>query len=295
MKQECIGHPARPHVDALNAVGYCVIDDLLPLASVQALAQDLDRDFCQTPVSQGLFYGADTVRFGGLLGRSTHAAAFVQHPLVLDIVENILGEWCDTIQLNLTQAIEIRPGAQRQVPHRDQDMWRASRMLPATHEAEFLVNVMWPFTPYTPDNGSTILWPGSHRRRAEELIDPSEAVSLAISPGSALLFLGSTLHSGGANRTMAARRGMIVSYSLGWLKPYEIQTLVYPPETARHFSPALARLVGYQVHRPNLGNVDGRCPSHLLHGKRQLGAVDALADAQIELIQTFREQQVEPR
>ncbi|PBN43528.1 phytanoyl-CoA dioxygenase family protein [Sphingobium sp. D43FB] len=294
MKQERIGHPARPHVDALNALGYCVIDDLLPLASVQALAQDLDRDFCQTPVSQGLFYGADTVRFGGLLGKSTHAAAFVQHPLVLDIVENILGPWCDTIQLNLTQAIEIRPGAERQVPHRDQDMWRASRMLPTTHEAEFLVNVMWPFTPYTPENGSTILWPGSHRRRAEDLIDPSEAVSLAISPGSALLFLGSTLHSGGANRTIAARRGMIVSYSLGWLKPYEIQTLVYPPDTARDFSPELAALIGYQVHRPNLGNVDGRCPSHLLHGERHLGAVDALADAQIALIQAFREQATEP-
>ncbi|MBA4090119.1 MAG: phytanoyl-CoA dioxygenase [Sphingobium sp.] len=290
MKQERIEVPARPHVERLRAAGYCVVDQAIAVETVDALAHDLDPDFRRTPVSQGPFYGADTVRFGGLLGKSGHAAAFVQHPLILEIVETMLGPWCDTIQLNLTQAIEIRPGAERQVPHRDQDMWRASRMLPPGHDAEFLVNVMWPFTHYTPDNGSTVLWPGSHRRRDEDLIDPSEAVSLDIAPGSALLFLGSTLHSGGANSTLTARRGMIVSYSLGWLKPYEIQTLVYPPETARRFSPDLARLIGYQVHRPNLGNVDGRCPSYLLQDERPLGAVDALADAQIELIRAFRGQ-----
>jgi ectoine hydroxylase-related dioxygenase (phytanoyl-CoA dioxygenase family) len=135
-----------------------------------------------------------------------------------------------------------------------------------------------------------MLWPGSHRRRAEDLIDPDEAVALEIVPGSALIFLGSTLHCGGANRTKTARRGMIISYSLGWLKPYEIQTLVYPPDKARHFSPDLARLVGYQVHRPNLGNVEGRCPSELLGERQYSGAVDALADEQIALIEAFRSQ-----
>jgi ectoine hydroxylase-related dioxygenase (phytanoyl-CoA dioxygenase family) len=163
-------------------------------------------------------------------------------------------------------------------------------MLPCDHGAEYLVNVMWPFTDYRPENGSTILWPGSHRRRGEDLIAPDQATSLEIAPGSALLFLGSTLHCGGANRTAAARRGMIVSYALGWLKPYEIQTLVYPPEKARRFTPDLARLVGYQIHRPNLGNVEGRCPSELLGGLQQNGAVDALAAEQIALIEAFHAQ-----
>lgn len=290
MKHRPIGHAAGPHLDALKNQGFCVVEDIIPGAMVEGLASDLGDSFAATPVSDGPFYGADTVRFGGLLDRSSFATLFIQHPLILEIVENILGPWCDNIQLNLTQAIEIRPGAEQQVPHRDQDMWPVSRMLPSDHEAEYLVNVMWPFTPYTPENGSTMLWPGSHRRRAENLIDPDEAVSLEIDPGSALLFLGSTLHCGGANQTMAARRGMIVSYSLGWLKPYEIQTLVYPPEKARHFSPDLARLVGYQVHRPNLGNVEGRCPSELLGERLNSGAVDALGDEQIALIEAFRSQ-----
>ena len=39
---------------------------------------------------------------------------------------------------------------------------------------------------------------------------------------------------------------MIVSYALGWLKPYENQWLAYPPEGARRFSRDLAALVGYR-------------------------------------------------
>ncbi|SEJ92038.1 Ectoine hydroxylase-related dioxygenase, phytanoyl-CoA dioxygenase (PhyH) family [Sphingobium sp. AP50] len=290
MKQQHIGHAVAPHLDALESHGFCLVENIIPTAMVEGLASDLGDSFAATPVSQGPFYGADTVRFGGLLNRSPFAALFIQHPLILEIVGNILGAWCDTIQLNLTQAIEIRPGAEQQVPHRDQDMWPVSRMLPSDHAAEYLVNVMWPFTPYRPENGSTILWPGSHRRQAEDLIDAEEAVSLEIMPGSALLFLGSTLHCGGANRTMAARRGMIVSYSLGWLKPYEIQTLVYPPEIAKSLSPDLARLIGYQVHRPNLGNVEGRCPSVLLGDELAAGAIDALAPEQIALIEAFHAQ-----
>ena len=97
--------------------------------------------------------------------------------------------------------------------------------------------------------------------------------------GDALIFLGSTLHGCGAD---APRTGMVVSCCLGWLKPYENQWLVYPPAVARTFSPELARLAGYQQHRPNLGNYEGQRPSVLLEGEpdEYLGAVDELAPRQ---------------
>ena len=88
----------------------------------------------------------------------------------------------------------------------------------------------------------------------------------------------------------APRRGVIVSYCLGWLKPFELQWLVYPPEVARHFSPELAALVGYAQHRPNLGNVEGQCPSVLLQDvvPAHLGAIDALRPDQQALAETYR-------
>ncbi len=66
-------------------------------------------------------------------------------------------------------------------------------------------------------------------------------------PGAALLFLGSTLHAGGPNRTSLPRRGIIISYCLGWLKPYELPWLAYPPDVARNFG---ARGLAHRAAHP---------------------------------------------
>jgi ectoine hydroxylase-related dioxygenase (phytanoyl-CoA dioxygenase family) len=163
-------------------------------------------------------------------------------------------------------------------------MWRG-----AIGETEYLLNVMWPFTPYTKENGATVVWPGSHGPRALDPEQPTGEFAAELEPGSALLFLGSTLHGAGGNSSKAVRRGAIVSYCLGWLKPYENQWLAYPPPIARSFSPELAALVGYCQHRPNLGNYEGQCPSVLLRPERpgRLAATDALRPDQEELVAEF--------
>ena len=264
--------------------GYCIIPELINRATIAALDEDLGPDFEETPFCKGGFYGGRTKRFGRLLSRSPAAAELVQHDLVLGVVRSILSPWCDTIQLNLNQALALHPGAPPQLPHRDQDMWRG-----AIGEVEYLVNVMWPFTPYAAENGATIVWPDSHGRRALEPEPPDGAFAAELEPGSALLFLGSTLHGAGGNSSSHVRRGAIVSYCLGWLKPYENQWLAYPPEVARHFDPELAALIGYQQHRPNLGNYEGQCPSVLLRPDlpRRLAATDALRPDQEELMNAF--------
>jgi ectoine hydroxylase-related dioxygenase (phytanoyl-CoA dioxygenase family) len=141
-----------------------------------------------------------------------------------------------------------------------------------------LVNVIWPLTPFTADNGATRVWPRSHGRAALEPDPPQLPLAAEIEPGSALLFLGSTLHGAGANCTREVRRAVVIGYSLGWLKTYENQYLADPPEVARAFPAELAALVGYRQHRPNLGNFEGQCPSVLLRQDRDapLGAIDAL-------------------
>ncbi|QNA83757.1 phytanoyl-CoA dioxygenase family protein [Sphingomonas sp. So64.6b] len=264
--------------------GYIVIPDLVPRARIAALDADLTDDFADTPFCEGPFYGRLTKRFGRLLARSDRTAALVQHKLILGITERILQPYCDVIQLNLTQAIALHPGALPQLPHRDQDMWRGE-----TGRVEYLVNVMWPFTDYHAGNGATLIWPCSHGANAARPEPTCAPVIAAMRPGSALIFLGSTLHGAGGNESNAVRRGMITSYCLGWLKPYENQWLAYPPPVARRFSPELAALVGYRQHRPNLGNFEGRCPSILLGDDPDgaIGAVDALRQDQEVLVEAF--------
>jgi ectoine hydroxylase-related dioxygenase (phytanoyl-CoA dioxygenase family) len=268
----------------LMTLGYCIVRGALPAGMVDALDRELKPAFDETPFCEGGFYGERTKRFGRLLARSPAAERFVRHAAILDLVEEVLAPWCDNVQLNLTQAIAVHPGALPQLPHRDQDMWRGQ-----PGEVEYLVNVMWPFTDYRADNGATLIWPGSHG--AQALADPptQAPVVAEMTPGDALIFLGSTLHGAGGNLSRDIRRGMIVSYCLGWLKPYENQWLAYPPAIARGFSRELAGLVGYRQHRPNLGNYEGRCPSVLLEAPPDapLGAVDALRPDQTELVAAF--------
>jgi len=279
-------HPIAPTAtDATQQLleqGYCVLPKALPSTTIKALDDDLAQAFAETPFCQGGFYGERTKRFGRLLARSLHAGELVMHPEILGIAEHILGPWCECIQLNLTQAIALHPGALPQLPHRDQDMWRG----PAG-TIEYLVNVMWPFTPYREMNGTTLFWPGSHGPKALNPNPDAAPIAVELDRGDALVFLGSTLHGAGGNRSFATRRGAIVSYCLGWLKPYENQWLAYPPDTARRFPAELAALVGYRQHRPNLGNFEGQCPSILLQNRQPnpIGAIDALRpdqQAQIE-------------
>lgn len=192
--------------ERLLADGYCVIPNLLPAGAIEELDGDLAEDFDRTPFCRGGFYGSRTKRFGRLLARSAMTAELVQHELVLGVVRAVMSPWCDTIQLNLTQALALHPGAPPQLPHRDQDMWRGS-----VGEVEYLVNVMWPFTRYTAENGATMVWPNSHGRKALDPEPPAGEFAAELEPGSALLFLGSTLHGAGGNSSSEVRRGAIVS------------------------------------------------------------------------------------
>lgn len=268
--------------------GWCVVRSALPAEAIASLDAELAPAFAETPFCKGAFYGETTKRFGRLLARSERVASLVQHAVIQGVAEAILAPWCDCIQLNVTQAIAIHPGAPAQLPHRDQDMWRGR-----VGEIEYLVNVIWPLTPFRAVNGATLLWSGSHGAAALAQTEPSPGVAAEMAPGDALIFLGSTLHGAGANRSAEVRRGLVVGYSLGWLKPYENQMLAYPPDVARRFARELAALVGYRQHRPNLGNYEGQCPSVLLgdHAGGPLAAVDALRPDQELLIAGYSDDQ----
>jgi ectoine hydroxylase-related dioxygenase (phytanoyl-CoA dioxygenase family) len=276
--------PTSTALAELRDSGFAILRAALDPALIADLQADLEEDFANTPFGKGAFYGSRTRRFGRLLIRSPLAERLVRHPGVLDLVETLLLPFCERIQLNTAQAIAVHPRAPAQMPHRDQDMWQAPK-----GEIEYLVNVMWPLTPFREGNGATRIWPGSHGRAALDTEEPDECLVPDLDPGDALLVLGSTLHGAGANRTTAERRGIVIGYSLGWLKPYENQWLSYPPGLARSFSPDLASLVGYCQHRPNLGNFEGQCPSVLLgsHDGRRLGAIDALRPDQQAAVEAY--------
>ena len=67
--------------------------------------------------------------------------------------------------------------------------------------------------------------------------------------GSAVLYLGSTIHGAGANTTSDLwRRGLHLSYVLGWLRTEENNVLATPPDVARTLPRVAQELLGYAVH-----------------------------------------------
>ena len=280
------------YLGKLLADGYCIISGAAPRANLEALDSDLAEAFALTPYGEGDFYGYRTRRFGSLLRRSAWAGALVLEPLVLGLARAVLGEACERIQLNVAQAIAIHPGEIEQFPHCDHDMWGGEK---GGHE--YLLNVIWPLTEFTANNGATRIYPGSHRLKIDDPAQLGEPLAAECSPGDAICFLGSTVHGAGPNTTHDVRRAVVIGYSLGWLKPYENLWLAYPPDVARGFPKELAELAGYVQHRPNLGNYEGRCPSILLrdHPPEFPAATDALRPEQEEAVRRFAAAQREVR
>ena len=272
----------------LKREGYVILENQLCPDLLRSVSRELDPHFEAAPFGTGAFYGGETKRFGRALLRSRSVAALVLDSAIADIVESVLGPHCERLQLNLTQGIEIYPGAPAQGPHRDHDMWGGSKT-----GIEYMVNVMWALDDFTIENGATRIWPRSNHMLDDPFLPEEEAAPAAMPAGSACLFLGSTLHSGGANNSKLPRRGLIISYCLGWLKPWENQWLAYPPDIASSFEPELAALVGYQQHLPSLGNFEGQCPSVLLGGDQPWSPfVDSLRPEQLELVQQYRTMQL---
>jgi ectoine hydroxylase-related dioxygenase (phytanoyl-CoA dioxygenase family) len=259
---------------ALTEAGCAIVHNALNRCEIADIAADVAPWFQEAPFGEGVFFGRTTRRFSGLFAKSRATARLALHPTILNAVENLLRgpvdqPHCDCIQLNLTQAIEIGPGEPPQLLHRDDNLF------PFIKPFEVMINVMWPLSDFTAENGATRLAPGSHKwpRELIEQYDGS-VVPAEAPPGSAILWLGSLLHGGGGNTTPMPRRGVVMSYSLAWLAPAEKLLISTPPEVARTLPDKLQALIGYQVHRPNLGWVEGRSPKEWLDG-----AFDTVAPA----------------
>jgi Phytanoyl-CoA dioxygenase (PhyH) len=276
---------AQEGIAGLRENGFHIARNIVAAELIERLNHDLDPVFELTPPSEGLFYGNWTRRFGGLLKRSAITHALTMNPDLLRVAEEFLLPNCDRLQLSLMQAIELAPGGPAQVPHRDDDSWGGEK-----GKMEYMVSVMWPLTPFNAQTGATRVWPKSHGNVERMAFDPDGSIPSTMNPGDALVFLGSTMHASGGNFSNLPRRGLIISYCLGWLKPHENQWLAYPPNVAKHFSPELAALAGYQRHRPNLNNYEGQCPSILLKDAVPdfIPAADEFPDALNQMILAYR-------
>ena len=242
-------------VTDLDRDGYAVAEQLLSPGEAAAVRDGLRDVLDRTPLGRNDFEGYLTRRIYALFAKSRAFDPLAVHPLLLAVLDRVLGP---SYQLSAPTGIEIGPGEKAQVLHTDDAIYP----LPRPHP-EVVLNTMWALDDFTLENGATRVVPGSHKWTDRMPVE-DETVSITMPAGSVLFIVGNLWHGGGANRTDHTRLGVLLEYAAGWLRQQENHILAVPPEVVRTLEPRLQELLGYNIHPPFVGYVDGRHPRRVL-------------------------------
>lgn len=261
----------------LNADGYLIFPALLGPAQLTAIREALAPHLRSRHLGRNDFEGFHTERVYALLAKSPVFAELVSYPLVMDLCVAVLGQG---FLLSACLAINLHPGETPQALHFDDGFYTVPRPRPT-----YSLSTFWAIDPFTADNGATEIIPRSHLwgderphgnsvRSVVGILDevgtktPEEHhpdLQAAVMPsGSLMVCLGTLWHRGGGNRSAQPRLGVTPQYSIAWGRQQENMTLAVPPEIAAGYSQRVQALLGYSIHPPFMGHVNGLHPARTL-------------------------------
>ena len=237
--------------------GYIVVERLVDDARLDAIAADVRPRF-RHPGGRNNFEGHKTRRLYAVPEKTFVCNPLAEHPLVLGLLDRLL---MPNYLLSQLQVIDILPGEAQQPMHYDDAFYPVPRPRPALGAASIFA-----IDDFTAENGATCFIPGSHAW-GDRLPTADDRVIPAVMPrGSMLFFLGTLWHCGGANRSDAARLCVTAQYCEPWVRPQENYWLSVSRARVAQCSPHMQRMLGYSIHRPFAGMVDGMHPRRLLEG-----------------------------
>ena len=254
--------------------GYLIFERVLSPAAVadirSALAPHLARDL----KGRNDFEGEKTNRVYALLAKSPVFAELAIHPLALAFAEAELGSSC---LLSALLAINLHPGETVQPWHFDDGGAKIPRPRPPLG-----ISTFWAIDDTTELNGATEIIPGSHLwdgQIVDGAVQPSDfankganhdagerpdAIRMVMPSGSLAITKGTLWHRGGANRSDRPRLIITPQYCAGWVRQLENMALAVPADVAERLPERARELIGYSIHPPFMGHVNGLHPRRLL-------------------------------
>lgn len=258
------------HILRIDRDGYTVIEDFLSADDLGEVRRVL-RLYLGTHRGRNDFEGEKTERVYTLVGRARVFWRIAADARVMALCEHYL---LPNFLLTASQAIEINPGETPQAFHSDDAFYHLPRPRPMVSLSTIVA-----VDAFTAENGGTEVIAGSHRWSDADLAGSFDdggdrtpgfaegearralrAVPLTIPAGAAVVFSGTLLHRGGANRSRAPRCAFSNQYCQPWARQQENFILAIPPSVAREMPVRLQELLGYSVHPPFIGQLTASHP-----------------------------------
>lgn len=239
------------------AQGFVIVPDVVPAERIDEIRVDVLPRLAHGG-GRNDFEGFATRRLYAVIAKTLVCNELVEHPLVLGLLDRLLEP---NYLLSQLQVIDILPGEAAQPLHPDDAFYPWPRPRPPLGVA-----TIWPLDDFTEENGATVVIPGSHLWD-DRMPTPEESAAVVpavMTRGSVLLFLGTLWHGGGANRGMGSRACVTAQYCAPWCRQQENFSLSVPRDRVRQCSEHVQRLLGYSIHPPFMGFVDGMHPKRLL-------------------------------
>ena len=258
------------HLQRIEVDGFTILPKLMDTELIDAIKHELSPFLQGQHPGRNDFEGLYSERVYALLSKAPSIAKIIEHPAVLPILDALLPPG---FLLSAALAIDVHPGETPQPMHIDDNAGNLPFPRPRAH---FGVSTIWALDDFTADNGATEVVAGSHRWPEERQAKEDEITQVVMPAGSVVVFLGTLLHRGGANRSASDRLAITPQYCMPGLRQIENMALAVPPSVAGQYSPRIQEMLGYATIDPGfMGYVDGVHPKRLIdpdyQGRRARG------------------------
>jgi ectoine hydroxylase-related dioxygenase (phytanoyl-CoA dioxygenase family) len=267
-----ISDQVQRHLGELQRKGYTFIPDFLSAEQLARVNHLFDK-MLGSHRGRNNFEGRQTERIYTLVARHRLFQDIAEDPRVLALCDAL---FLPNYQLTASQAIVIGPGETAQPWHSDDSFYPIPRPRPMISLSTIVA-----VEDFTADNGGTEVIPGSHLwddreiagdyRTGEAEADPGfearlehQSTPVEMPAGTCLVFAGTLLHRGGANRGRGTRRAFSNQYCEPWARSQENFFLAIPPAAVAGMSVRVQSLLGYSIHPPFMGQVSAYHPRKAL-------------------------------
>lgn len=231
----------------LSDFGYGVLEGVLSKPECAKLSDHLDAIEAERRREKDIFIDEQRVMLWNI--HQSHPDVFLDKinvPAVMSVVQSVLKESVILGSFsgirNQERHVKINTHIDSRVPIRDFD-------------STIQMVAMFCVTDFTVENGSTYLWPYSHRSglNPKEIYPPGTPlpgnVQCEARAGDVLFFLGQTWHDVGPNLSGQKRWGLLAYYGRWWVKPSFDYTKC-GPELFKRLTPEQKVLFGFNSRPP---------------------------------------------